>query len=73
MGATTQSNLAVAQLHLRDRVQGGGARLGVEAMELYRHVNGREDLLEAIVDSLAVYPGEMATPPNVPDDVLVGW
>lgn len=29
-----------------------GARLGVEAMSLYRYVSGREDLLEAIVDHL---------------------
>jgi TetR/AcrR family tetracycline transcriptional repressor len=29
-----------------------GARLGVEAMALYRYVNGREDLLEGVVDTL---------------------
>jgi AcrR family transcriptional regulator len=29
-----------------------GKELGVEAMSLYRHVNGREDLLEGIVDAL---------------------
>ena len=29
-----------------------GAALDVEAMALYRHVNGREDLLEAVVDAL---------------------
>lgn len=29
-----------------------GARLGVEAMALYRHVNGREDLLEGVVETL---------------------
>ncbi len=29
-----------------------GARLGVEAMALYRYVNGREDLLDGIVASL---------------------
>lgn len=29
-----------------------GQELGVEAMSLYRYVNGREDLLEAIVDRL---------------------
>ncbi len=29
-----------------------GSRLGVEAMALYRYVNGREDLLEGIVDNL---------------------
>ena len=29
-----------------------GKELGVEAMSLYRYVNGREDLLEGIVDSM---------------------
>jgi TetR/AcrR family tetracycline transcriptional repressor len=29
-----------------------GKELGVEAMSLYRHVNGREDLLEGIVDRM---------------------
>lgn len=29
-----------------------GQRLGVEAMSLYRHVHGKEDLLEGVVDSL---------------------
>lgn len=29
-----------------------GARLSVEAMALYRYVNGREDLLEGVVDAL---------------------
>jgi TetR/AcrR family transcriptional regulator, tetracycline repressor protein len=29
-----------------------GAELGVEAMSLYRYVNGREDLLEGIVDRM---------------------
>lgn len=29
-----------------------GAELGVEAMSLYRYVNGREDLLEGVVDRL---------------------
>ncbi|MFJ6678412.1 TetR family transcriptional regulator [Microbacterium sp. NPDC091382] len=29
-----------------------GAELGVEAMSLYRHVHGKEDLLEGIVDEL---------------------
>lgn len=31
-----------------------GKRLGVEAMSLYRYVNGREDLLEAMVDHLVL-------------------
>lgn len=29
-----------------------GQSLGVEAMALYRHVSGREDLLEAMVEAL---------------------
>lgn len=29
-----------------------GSRLGVEAMALYRYVNGREDLLEGVVDTI---------------------
>ena len=29
-----------------------GSRLGVEAMALYRYVNGREDLLDGVVESL---------------------
>jgi len=29
-----------------------GQRLGVEAMSIYHHVNGREDLLDAMVDQL---------------------
>ncbi len=33
-------------------MRGLGKALGVEAMSLYRHVNGREDLLESIVDRL---------------------
>ncbi|MFX0538978.1 TetR/AcrR family transcriptional regulator [Ornithinimicrobium sp. Y1847] len=36
-----------------------GAELGVEGMALYRHVSGREDLLEAVVDHLleGILPG----------------
>lgn len=33
-------------------MRGLGKRLGVEAMSLYRYVNGREDILEGIVDTL---------------------
>lgn len=33
-------------------MRGLGKELGVEAMSLYRYVNGREDLLEGIVDSM---------------------
>ncbi len=47
-----------------------GQSLGVEAMSLYRHVNGREDLLEAVtgelVDQIAVDPGGELEP-------LDGW
>ena len=32
-----------------------GKELGVEAMSLYRYVNGREDLLEGIVDRLVAH------------------
>lgn len=43
-----------------------GGRLGVEAMALYRYVNGREDLLEGVVDVLvdgiSVEPGGMLGP-----------
>src|SRR6478609_6935248 len=43
-----------------------GARLGVEAMALYRYVNGREDLLEGVVDrlvaSLEIDPGTRMEP-----------
>jgi len=35
-----------------------GAELGVEAMALYRHVPGKEDLLDAVVTSLADRMGE---------------
>lgn len=38
-----------------------GRELGVEAMSLYRYVNGREDLLEAVVDDMVgklhLHPG----------------
>ena len=33
-------------------MRGLGKELGVEAMSLYRYVNGREDLLEGIVDRM---------------------
>lgn len=33
-------------------MRGLGRRLGVEAMSLYRYVNGREDLLEGVVNQL---------------------
>lgn len=41
-----------------------GEVLGVEAMSLYHHVNGREDLLEGIVDFLVA---QVRVPPRQPD------
>jgi TetR/AcrR family tetracycline transcriptional repressor len=46
-----------------------GQRLGVEAMSLYHHVNGREDLLEAMVDQLV---GQVGVPETVAGPVD-GW
>lgn len=43
-----------------------GASLGVEAMSLYRHINGREDLLEGVVhhliSSVTIDPGSQMQP-----------
>lgn len=43
-----------------------GGELGVQAMSLYRYVNGREDLLEAMVDRLVqalhLHPGRQVHP-----------
>ena len=54
-------------------MRGLGKELGVEAMSLYRHVNGREDLLEGIVDRLV---GHLHLRPDVggagPDRRLAG-
>lgn len=47
-----------------------GAELGVEAMTLYRYVNGREDLLEAVVDRLV---NELRVDPGGQMDPLDGW
>lgn len=44
VGAEGLTNLSMRRL---------GAALGVEAMALYRYINGREDLLEAMVETLA--------------------
>lgn len=45
-----------------------GKALGVEAMSLYRYVNGREDLLEGVVEhlvgSIEVEPGTRMEPSN---------
>lgn len=47
-----------------------GARLGVEAMALYRYVNGREDLLEGIVDALV---DQIRLDPATPLGPVDGW
>ncbi|MFC7490361.1 MULTISPECIES: TetR/AcrR family transcriptional regulator C-terminal domain-containing protein [unclassified Knoellia] len=47
-----------------------GRDLGVEAMTLYRYVNGREDLLEAVVDRLV---GEVRVAPDGRMDPADGW
>ena len=47
-----------------------GDLLGVEAMSLYRHVPGREDLLDAVV---AVIVDEMQEDPEVVDSPRDGW
>ena len=44
-----------------------GERLGVEAMSLYRYVPGKEDLLDAVVESLVLkmdWDGEVLAPPR---------
>ncbi len=47
-----------------------GHRLGVEAMALYRYVNGREDLLEGVVDDLV---DRIRVEPDGRTDPLDGW
>jgi AcrR family transcriptional regulator len=47
-----------------------GARLGVEAMSLYRYVPGREDLLDAVVESVIA---EMYADPDILDAPEHGW
>ncbi|HET7397024.1 MAG TPA: TetR/AcrR family transcriptional regulator C-terminal domain-containing protein [Intrasporangium sp.] len=47
-----------------------GKQLGVEAMSLYRYVNGREDLLEGIVDELV---GELEVAPEKGLGASNGW
>jgi AcrR family transcriptional regulator len=47
-----------------------GKRLNVEAMSLYRYVNGREDLLEGIVDALIC---ELELDPIKQRDPSDGW
>ncbi len=47
-----------------------GHRLGVEAMSLYRYVNGREDLLEGVTDRLVA---QVRTDPSAATSPLDGW
>ena len=47
-----------------------GAAMGVEAMALYRYVDGREDLLDAMVDSITA-PVELVAADEV--DLHGGW
>jgi len=47
-----------------------GDRLGVEAMALYRHVPGREALLDLVVDAMVA---EMRQDPDVLDEPTNGW
>ncbi len=47
-----------------------GGVLGVEAMAIYHHVNGREDLLESIVDHLVA---GVRVPPREPIGPSDGW
>ena len=51
-------------------MRGLGHELGVEAMSLYHHVNGREDLLEGMVDALVAQARAAADAPLGPTD---GW
>jgi len=51
-------------------MRGLGHDLGVEAMSLYRYVNGREDLLEAVVDRLV---GQIEVDPGGRMDPADGW
>lgn len=47
-----------------------GARLGVEAMAIYRHVPGKEDLLDAVVNRLVA---DMEQDPDVLARPTDGW
>jgi len=64
--ALTRERIIEAAIDFVDRqgltaltMRGLGKELGVEAMSLYRHVDGRDDLLEGIVDRLIahLHPG----------------
>ena len=61
--------------HRRHRPDGADdalarARLGVEAMALYRYVNGREDLLEGVVDTLV---DQIRVDPRARMEPADGW
>ncbi len=47
-----------------------GSSLGVEAMSLYRYVPGRENLLDAVVESIL---GEMLADEEILDEPRDGW
>lgn len=47
-----------------------GTRLGVEAMSLYRYVPGKEDLLDAVVETLI---GDLHEDTDVLDEPQSGW
>ena len=47
-----------------------GATLGVEAMSLYRYVDGREDLLDAVIESVV---GELSAEPDEGAPPGDGW
>jgi TetR/AcrR family tetracycline transcriptional repressor len=47
-----------------------GERLGVRAMSLYRYVDSREDLFDAVVDRIV---NELGDDPRVPDVPHDGW
>lgn len=51
-------------------MRGLGHRLGVEAMTLYRHVNGREDLLEGMTSRLVA---QVRSDPDGPAGPQDGW
>jgi TetR/AcrR family transcriptional regulator, tetracycline repressor protein len=54
-----------------------GEELGVEAMSLYRYVNGRQDLLEGIVDQMVAHlhllPGQAPLQPTDGWQVYLRW
>lgn len=70
------SVIAAALDHLEDSGLGTltmrelGKRLKVEAMSIYRHIPGKDELLDAIVDHLI---DEMHDDPDVPTEPTDGW